>query len=59
MNEVKEAVEFYYGRTTEQYKHILSIFKSDRKKITRAMTTLAATNAVILGFLFCIKNHLK
>lgn len=32
MKEIKEVVKFYYGLTTEQYKHVLSIFKSDRKK---------------------------
>lgn len=59
MDESKEVVKFYYGLTTEQYKHVVSILESERKKRKKETTTLVATNAVVLILLLSIWNHLK
>lgn len=59
MQEVNDTVKFYYGITTEQYKHVLSILEADSKKRKKEMTVLAATNTAILALLFWITNHLK
>lgn len=49
--EVNSIVKFWYGVTAEQYKHINSMLKDERKKNRKAAAALAATSTAALGLL--------
>ena len=58
-NKILDTIKFYYGMTTEQYKHVLSELKSDREQQKKEMTVMTAIITAILVLFFWIRNHLK
>lgn len=57
--EVNSIVKFYYGLTSEQYKHILSILASDIKLCKKTIATLVAFNVAIVAMVIKIVRQLK